>query len=363
VKYRWKLWLVPLVIILALGLWKGGGWLKQGGDGSQQERVQTVTVREVGMVEKEEAVALTGSLEALHEGVISPKVTGRVSAVLVENGDAVAAGQPLILLEDIEYANALAIARANSKKAEAGLATARTNSDRFSELYSVSAISEKDHEDAQTGLMLAEAEAAAAAAVVSNAEESLRGATVVSPFDGVVANSSVTQGQLVAAGTALMAVEDISSVYVVVNVEQKHLGLVRTGLTAAVNVDSFAGRNFTGLVEIINPAANSVARVFETKIRVENGDGLLKPGMFAAAQIKTGEKGDVLVVPQNALISIQGMFFAFVAEGDRVQRRQVEIGQVIDQMVEIKSGLTAGQKIAVTNVNKLKDQDKIIISD
>lgn len=224
-------------------------------------------------------------------------------------------------------------------------------------------ISEKDFEDAQTGLNLAEADTAAAAAAAANAEESLRGATVVSPFDGVVSNRNVTLGQMVSAGSSLMAVEDISSVYVVVNVEQKDLGRVKPGLPAEVTVDSFVSRGFAGVVEIINPSANKNARVFETKIKVGNGEGLLKPGMFASVQIKTGEEGEALVVPQNSLVSIQGMFFAFVAEGDRVKRQQVEIGQVIGQLVQIKSGLTAGQKIVVTNVNKLKDQDKIIISE
>ena len=362
-KHRWKLWLAPLVVILALGLWKGGEFLKQKKDTSPQERVQAVSVNEVGKVKIEETVPLTGSLEALHEGVISPKVPGRVSQVLVENGAVVTAGQPLVLLEDTEYVNALAIARATLKKAEANLASARINYERFRELYQGNVISEKDFEDAQTGLNLAEADTAAAAAAAANAEESLRGATVVSPFDGVVSNRNVTLGQMVSAGSSLMAVEDISSVYVVVNVEQKDLGRVKPGLPAEVTVDSFVSRGFAGVVEIINPSANKNARVFETKIKVGNGEGLLKPGMFASVQIKTGEEGEALVVPQNSLVSIQGMFFAFVAEGDRVKRQQVEIGQVIGQLVQIKSGLTAGQKIVVTNVNKLKDQDKIIISE
>lgn len=362
-KHRWKLWLAPLVVILALGLFRGGEFLKQKRDISPQEHIQTVVVSEVGKVNIEETVALTGSLEALQNGVISPKVPGRVSRVLVENGAVVTAGQPLVLLEDSEYANALAIARAAQKKAEAALASARINYERFRELYQGKVISEKDFEDVQTGLNIAEADAAAAAAAASNAEESLRGATVVSPFDGVVSNRNVTPGQMVSAGTPLMAVEDVSSVYVVVNVEQKDLGRVKPGLPAEVTVDSFAGQGFSGVVEIINPSANKNARVFETKIKISNGERLLKPGMFAGVRIKTGEEGEALVVPQNSLVSIQGMYFAFVAEGDRAMRRQVEIGQVIGQSVQVKSGLTAGQKIIVTNVNKLKDQDKIIISE
>jgi RND family efflux transporter MFP subunit len=362
-KHKWKFWLAPLVVILALGLWKGGDFLKQKKDTSPQVRAQTVAVQDVGKVKKEDNVALTGSLEALNEAFISPKVPGRVSRVLVENGAFVAVGQPLVLLEDTEYSNALAIARATLKKAEANLASVRVNYDRFRELYQGKVISEKDFEDAQTGLMLAEADTDAAAAAVANAEEALSGATVVSPLNGVVANRNVTPGQVVSAGFTLMAVEDISSIYALVNIEQKDLGKIKPGLPATVTVEAFSGRLFNGVVEIINPAANKDARVFETKIKVENQEGLLKPGMFSIVQIKTGEGGEVLAVPQNSLVSIQGMFFAFVTEGDRVKRRQVEIGQVIDQLVEIKSGLAAGQKIVVTNVNKLKDQDKIIIAD
>ncbi len=361
-KHKWKFWLAPLVVVLALGLWKSGEFLKQKKDTSPQERTQTVAVQDVGKVNKEETVALAGSLEALNEAVISPKVPGRVSRVLVENGAFVAAGQPLVLLEDTEYNNALAIARATLKKAEANLASVRVNYERCREMYQGKVISEKDFEDAQTGLMLAEADTDAAAAAVANAEEALRGATVVSPLNGVVANRNVTPGQVVAAGFTLMAVEDISSVYVLVNTEQKDLGKVKPGLPASVTVDSYGGNKFDGVVEIINPSANNSARVFETKIRVGNQEGLLKPGMFASVQIKTGAEGEVLAVPQNSLVSVQGMFFAFVPEGDRVKRQQVEIGQVIDQLVEIKSGLEASQKIVVTNVNKLKDQDKIIIA-
>jgi RND family efflux transporter MFP subunit len=363
VKQKWKLWLLPLAAILAFGLYKGGGTFLQKKDPTPQERTQTVKVKEAEKIFKEESIALTGSLEALNEGVISSKVPGRVGRVLVENGAVVAAGQSLVLLEDIEYSNALAIARAALEKAEANLASVRINYERARELYQGQVISEKEFEDAQTGLQLAEADAASAAAAAANAEESLRSATVVSPFNGAVANKNVTTGQVVSAGTPLMLVEDISSVYVTVNVEQKDLGRIKPGLPAEVAVDSFFSRKFEGVVEIINPTANKSARVFETKIKVVNGEGLLKPGMFASVQIKTGEKGEVLVVPQNSLVSIQGMFFTFIADGDRAKRQQVEIGQVIEQVVEIKSGLAAGQKIIVTNVNKLKDQDKIIISD
>lgn len=361
-KYKWKLWLVPLMAVLVFGLFKGGNIWGQKKEASPDIQVQTVATNAVATVKKENILALTGSLGAFKETTISAKVAGRVSQVAVENGTAVAVGQSLVLLENQDAVNLLTINRAALKKAEASLDTARINYDRLKELYEGKAISKKDFESAETGLEVAEADASSAAAAVANAEESLRNTTIVSPLDGVVANRNINVGQVVSPGVTLMAVEDISSVYALVNIEQKDLGKINPGLQAIVTVDAYSDRKFPGVVEIINPVANKAARVFETKIKVDNEEHLLKPGMFAKVEIKTGEAQEVLAVPQNALTGKQGMYFVFLVEGDKVKRQQVEIGQIIDQLVEIKSGLSGGQEVVVTNVNKLKDQDRIKIA-
>ncbi|MCL6635165.1 MAG: efflux RND transporter periplasmic adaptor subunit [Peptococcaceae bacterium] len=362
-KSKWKLWLVPLLAVLAFGVYKEGDIWGQKQAPRPVEHVQTVGVKDVATVKIEKVITLTGSLEAAGEAAISARVAGRVSRVLVENGTEVTTGQPLVLLEDTEFANQLAMNQSSLKKAEAGVAAARSNYERFKELYHGGVVSKKDFDEVETGLKMAEADAASAAAAVANAEESLRNATVFSPLNGVVAGRKVNVGQVVSPGVPLMTVMDISYVYAVVNVEQKDLARIKPGLPAAVMVDAYGDRKFGGTVAIINPAANKAARVFETKIRVDNQEGLLKPGMFARVEIGTGEAEEKSAVPQNALIGKQGMFFVFVAEGDVVKRRQVEIGQMIDQLVEIKSGLSLGEKVVVTNVNKLKDQDRIKVAD
>lgn len=362
-KYKWKLWLVPLVAVLAFGVFKVGDIWGQKKETSPEAPVQTVITKEVARVKTENTLNFTGSIEAVEETVISAKVAGRVSQVMVENGAAVTAGQPLVLLENQEYANALAINRAALKKAEANLANTRANFQRFKELYEGKAISQKDFETAETGFNVAEADYHSAAAAVDNAAESMRNTSINSPLNGVVAGRNVNVGQVLSPGVPLMSVKDISSVYVLVNVEQKDLAKITSGQKAKVTVDTYVDRKFDGVVEIMNPAANKAARVFETKIKVDNQERLLKPGMFGKVEIKTGEAQEVLVVPQEALTGKQGMYFVFLAEGDKVKRQQVEIGQVIDQLVEIKSGLSVGQKVVVTNVNKLKDQDRVKIAD
>ena len=360
-KNKWKLWLVPVAVILAVGIVKGGSlWGKD--QKPQSPVVTTVAVKEVTKVKSENALELTGSIEAFNEAIISAKVSGRVSQVAVENGDQAVPGQPLVLLESEDFIHALTSSQAALKKAETGLATARLNYQRFEELHKEGAVSQKEFEDVEAALKMAEADASSAAAAVATAEEALRNATITSSLGGLVANRDVTTGQVVVPGTVLMAVEDISSVYAVTHIEQKDLALMKKGLKAEIKVDSYADRNFDGVVEVINPVASKGARVFETKIKVDNKDHLLKPGMFARVKVKTGEAVDVLTVPQAALTTKQGMYFVFVPDGDKVKRLQVEIGRVIDQSVEIKSGLSEGQKVVTTNVNKLKDQDRIKIA-
>lgn len=359
---KWKLWLLaPLLVILAFGVFKSGAWQKS--EAIQETPAQVVVTQQVAKVKLEKSLALTGDVQAGREAVINPEVAGKVLQVAVENGDAVTAGQTLIALENQTFAHTVAVNQATLQKAEAALSTAQANYRRFAELHKQGAVADKDFEDIQTALQVAEADVSSAKAALAMAQRALQDSTITSPINGLVADRQVNLGAMVSPqGDPLMTVQDISSVYVVVNIEQKDLASVRLGARAKVSVEAYGQQEFQGVVENINPVANQGARVFATKIKVANPEHLLKPGMFAKAQIKMGTAEDVVAVPQSALTSKQGMYFVFLPEGDRVKRQQVEIGQVIDQLVEIKSGLQENDQVVITNVNKLKDQDKVKIS-
>lgn len=361
---RWKLWLIPLVVILAFGVYKGAGAGFWNNDSEHQpEQVHTVQVAEVTSAKIETALSLTGTVEAVEEVIISPKVAGRVTRVAVDNGATLGAGQQLVLLDSEDYSTGVTVARSDLKKAEAGLANARINYDRFKELYEAGAITKKDFEDMETALVIAQAEVDSAAAGLNNAERAMRDTTITSPIGGVVANRAVTTGQMVSPGMPLMTVLDISSVYLVVNIDQTQLAAVKPGLKADILVEGYGEKSYSGVVEIINPAANPAARVFQTKIKIDNKDRELKPGMFARAEINTGTPREMPMIPREALSGNKGMFFVFLADGDKAVRQEVEIGQMVDGLVEIISGLEPGQRVLVTNVNKIKDGDSIAIAD
>lgn len=358
--------IVPiLVVVLALVSIKVISYAGSGKNGAAQETgapVRTIQTQAVATVSKTENLSLTGNIEANNDAVISAKIGGKVSQILIENGAAVRAGQALVLLETDELHNNVVNCQAVFEKAQAGLASARSNYERIKALYEGGAISKQSLDDVTTALQVAENDERSAAAGLANAREALSNATVTAPLNGFVHDRQVTLGQVVGAGQQLMSVGDLSSVYVTANIAQEDLAKIKKGLPADIFVNAYPDKKFAGIVEIINPAMDQAARVFQTKIKVNNGENLLMPGMFAKAEIKIGQAQDVPAVPMNAVTSSQGMYFVFVVEGDRVKRRQVEIGQMVGQSVEVKSGLALGERVAVSNVNMLRDQDLISVT-
>ncbi|MEN6389578.1 MAG: efflux RND transporter periplasmic adaptor subunit [Syntrophomonas sp.] len=325
-------------------------------------RVQTIKVQAVGQVQKENALEFTGSIEAVQNAVASAKTAGRVSEISIENGNRVAVGDILVKVEDADYINQLAASQAVLDKALANLASLTRDYNRGKTLFQAGAISQKDMDDLENGLQAVRADVAAAEASVANAREALAGTSIRAPISGLVANKSVKLGQMLAAGTPVLLVEDLSEVFILVKVGQKDLDYIKTGLECSVWVDTYPDQKFSGQVMIINPVAETGSRVFECKVKVKNSDELLKPGMFARVSIKFGEDQPVLAVPLEALSSKQGLYYVFIPEGDVVKEKKVEIGALMGNMVEIKSGLAGGQIIVISNVNKLKDGDHIQIS-
>lgn len=353
-----KFWPIVVVILVLAGSWKIYDVLKQPPKTSTKF-IPSVVTQPVKQITKDNSKVFAGSIEAREEALICGKVSGRVSDVLVKNGDAVRKGSPVVQLETSDYQSALESSRGMLKKAEAQLASARTTYDRTLVLQKEGAASIKDLEDADNALKAAEGDFAAANAAVTSASDALHNTTIATPISGVVANRNVTLGQGAEAGLPLMTVEDLTSVYAVINVDQKQLGqFVKTGTRAKVSVDGFS-ETFQGSVESINPAAASGARLFETRITVPNPKKLLRPGMYARVFLINEVQEKVLAVPQTSLVSQEGLYFVYLFEQGKVKRQEVKIGDVIGQMVEIKSGLKPGQEITVSNVNKLKDGERV----
>ena len=307
-----------LTALIGGAWWRSGGWNAPiGGARAYEGRSESVaredserlaipvvidTVREGALVLK---VSATGQTEASARATIAPRVAGRIGATLVEEGDRVGRGRPLVRLDDREYA--LSVLEA---KAELELALARY---REMTLFDERTIDPTVREQraravrARTGLDSAQI-------ALRRAELDLAGTTIAAPFRGQVANVLASPGEYVTAGQELLTLVTIDPIEVEVQVVESDLASVVKGYDAQVLLPAFPDTLFRGRIASINPVLDPETRTARVKVLLRNPEGHILPGMFSRVILDGRVSEDRVLVPVEALIERDGRTFVFVFE-------------------------------------------------
>jgi Cu(I)/Ag(I) efflux system membrane fusion protein len=170
--------------------------------------------------------------------------------------------------------------------------------------------------------------------------------TFASPVAGVVTEKKAVQGMRFIPGDALYQIADTSAVWVVADVPEQDIALVKTGAKASVRVDAYPDRTFAGTVAYIYPTLKAETRTIQVRVELANPGGLLKPAMYTQVEFATGARGAVLAVPTAAVIDSGTRKVVVVDLGDgRFEPREVKTGVRGDQFVEILDGVREGDRV------------------
>lgn len=390
-KKRIALYLAILaVLLIGIVLLKNKSFLAM----NNQDTPTTVASNKVSVevegakaVEKTSDSAYKATLEAYREGIVSSKLSAKVVQILFEEGNYVSQGDPLLVLDDQDVTNQLkaaenkltasqnqlAASQAALKKLEANLAIAQRNYEQGKILYENGAGSLSGFQDAEAALKAAKAETESGEVSIETAKTNIKAAqididtlrdalanTVIkAPISGVMDGKNVSLGQMASPGTTLAKVKDISTIKAIIQVEQENINTVKVGDKAIINLDESKDSSYEGVVESMGLSADPQARVFDYNIRVDNPSKELRPGTYALVQISGGQKERVVTVPLEALGGTEENYYVFVNENDKAGKRRVTIGDTLDNTVEIKSGIQAGDSIICTSVGTLYDGEQI----
>ena len=173
--------------------------------------------------------------------------------------------------------------------------------------------------------------------------------TLTSPISGVVAELGVREGVMVQPGMALFRLVDLSTVWVEASVPESQAAQVREGAPAQARSDAYPGRTFSGKVSAILPQVDVATRTLRARIELSNPGMVLKPGMFVSVTLGSTAAEPVLVVPQEAVIATGKRNVVIVAgEGNRFIPTEVTLGRPVGADVEVKSGLSEGQRVVTS---------------
>jgi RND family efflux transporter MFP subunit len=321
-------------------------------------------------------VPVTGSLVSNARVDVKAETTGRVARFPKEEGDRVAAGEPLLWVDEENYTLAVRQAESSVQVAQAALGRTRvlashskTELDRAENLLQSGGITDKDHklaqvteQEARSQVALAEAQLAQAQAALDVARKRLRDAVVKAPVSGEIQRKFVNAGAYVEPPTAVVTIVDNNRLELESSVPASDLGPLRPGQRVTFTVTSFPGESFEGRVIETGAAVDSESRAAKVRIAISSA-GKLKSGMFAQGEIQTGVERQAIVIPAAAVYRDDRSAkdsVVYVIDNGKAVKRPVRIGRERESSVEIVSGLHAGDMLIAEQSIEIADGVKVV---
>jgi membrane fusion protein (multidrug efflux system) len=286
---------------------------------------------------------------------------GKIKSMLLDIGDPVREGQKLAIMDNTTLKFQLDQARAGLAVAKANQADSEKNWQRTQNLHSEQAISQQQYEKARLGYQAAEAQLQQAEATVNLLNHQYEQTILRAPFDGVITQKGFEEDDLVNPAMArepVYTVMDVTALKVGLQVPLSEIRLIEKGQAAQLVIPTSAGRSFPGQVTIVNIAAEAGSKTFYVETLFQNGDELLRPGIFGEVSIEVERREDRLVIPRTALVDGNKVF---IVRDETAYRASVVTGLMTHDLVEIVAGVQEGETVVVEGGYTLADSSRVSI--
>ena len=307
----------------------------------------------------------SGTLDPIWQADVAAKVDGRIEKVLVQEGQAVEAGQGLVMLEQVDTAANLMNARGSYLDAKTNYEKAELFLKRYQDLYAKGAVSKEALDNLQFALENARGKLDAAKGVLAAAESDLGGTTVTTPRAGVIQKRYFQEGYYAKVGTALFNIADISTLSAKIDIPEGYVSSVAVGGKVEFTIPSMSGENkkVDGTIIRISPVAVQPSRTFEAEVVVDNKDNRLRGGMYAEALITAIPKENVLTIPMTAISMRDDQRTCYVIEDGKAVRKILTTGYIGENVVEVLHGITEKDQIITGGLNKVREGVSVKVSE
>lgn len=335
------------------------------------ELARRVQVRSERVARQRVAPALnlagTVDFDATRTAEVGGRISGRITRIFVRPGDNVTAGMPLAEIESAQLGEAMA----QYFSAQARLIAAQQSLARERALAAQSLTTAQSLEAARASAQSLTAEARGAEARLvamglgPNEVRALQGeggarrVTLRAPIAGEVLSRQGVVGQSIEPTSTILRIGDTSELWVQLDVFERDLARVHDGDGAEIASDTWPGRVFRGVVEHVDPVIDPGTRTARVRVEVDNPDGLLRPGQFVTARLRSAHAAarEMLTLPRAAVLQIEGHPAVFVVTGrDQYEPRPLELGEHDGDRVEVVRGLAEGDEVVVEGGFALKSE-------
>ncbi len=348
---------VAATIVLSLLLLVSGcsNEVKQGNAKLERPIIKGLKVETINKMLVPDYYEATGTVRSKTTSIISSKIMGAVTAVNVKEGDRVRQGQLLITIDNRDLASNLSRAEGGLKEAEARKDLADVTYERYKNLYDENALSRQEFDSVATQRKIADEGLRMAKAEVSGAKTMYSFSRITSPLNGIVTERKIDPGSMAVPGVPLITIEDTGHYRLEASVDESYIRYLKSGMDIPVRIDSI-GKNLKGrLVEVssVDPMSRSAL------IKIDLPSEGLQSGLYGSALIPVGQK-TALIVPKDAVVERGELTGIYVVENSGIiHYRLIRTGRMRQDGIEVISGLSSGERVVVSGVDRAVDGGRI----
>ena len=405
-----RLWVLLIVVMLFIPL-VSGCKAKETAKQDIIKNVKTVVVTKSAIILEND---YAGEVKAAEEVSVVPKISGKANQVMVDIGSRVNKGNILFTLDSSDliaqynqakvgiesakinlkrvsgsgFTQSLIQAQTSVEQARLAYNDAKLNYDKKKTLFDEGAESKHELEASENKMLAAkeqynnasknlellnkgigpdsvdeaQAQVNQAEAVLQLIQAQLNNISITAPISGVVSKRNVNAGEGVSPANPAIVISKTGELVAEINITEKLINKVLLGQNIRVIIQSLNNKIYQGQVNSISPVADLKTRDYTVKIKLLNTDNQIKPGMFAKVKLMVENKASTIAVPNQGLISENGLQFAYIVNNEsKIERRSVKIGISNDKVTEVLQGLIEGDRLLTEGQSFLTEGEKVNI--
>lgn len=351
----------------------------------------------VGRFNFEDSLNALGTIKGAVEFKLSFEVPGAVSSINYREGERYEEGALLISLKQDDILLRLKRSQAEMNKYQAQTQIAEEKVKDHEKLFAMGAITKSALESAKLEMESAQYETEAARLEVKAAESMLEKSNLYAPSAGMIGELNIEEGETVTPNTLLGTHINVEFVFAEFGVVERDVNKIALGQKARVFIDAFPDKTFEGVIENVAPVVAGTSRTATARVRIENPDRLLLPGMFARIRILLYSKKNTLVVPTDSIQGPQGEQFVYVVNSQKsapaaaepeiaapestkkkskkepeapkekaeekavetVEKRAITVGYTRPDYSQVDAGISEGEVVAISGLERLENGKKV----
>lgn len=283
-----------------------------------------------------------GTVEEENISELSFPVSGQISGIYISEGQKVQKGQRLASLDMTNLQNSNTAAKASYEQAKDGY-------ERMKKLYDNGSLPEIKYIDAKTKLDQAES-------AYSITKKQLADAVIYAPFDGVISKRSISPGENVIPGKAVLSLSKTDNLKVRFAVPEKEISEIAIGSEADINIPSLKNGVYTGNIIEKGITTSALSPLYEVKVLINNNEGRILPGMTCRVNIQKSNESDQVIIPaRSVMLDGKGNKYVWVMKDGKAEQTFIETGDFLKDGVIVESGLNEGDKVVTKGYQKISN--------